>query len=90
MPEDEVWSDDLNDTVQRVRFTDGREWWDTAGDVVPLLSQEKRDHLARIGLVELVQWAHKIDRDANAPCFGEMAVRQRWPDMLPPLEDDEE
>jgi hypothetical protein len=50
---------------------------------VRVLSEEKRDRLAALGLAELVACVHKMERDSGEPWHGELAARERHPDLFP-------
>lgn len=88
MADERLWPDNLTDDIRRARFMQGTEdWFESAQAVVRSLPQEKRDHLAALGLAELVAWVHKIDRDRDEPCMGELAARERHPDLFPETEE---
>lgn len=79
-----IWPESLTDDIQRARFMEGSEdWFESAQAVVRSLPEAKRDHLAALGLAELVTRVHRIDRDSDAPCMGELAARERHPDRFP-------
>lgn len=78
-----MWTDDLDDCVERARLVDGPwDWFAAAQAGVGSMPATKRDHLAALGLAELVSWSHKIDREATAPCAGEQAARERYPRLF--------
>lgn len=82
-----LWPDSLSDDIERARFMQGTDdWFESAQAVVRSLPEDKRDHLAALGLAELVAWVHKIDRDSDEPCTGEQAARERHPELFPEAE----
>ncbi|MFV2063475.1 MAG: hypothetical protein ACC726_08165 [Chloroflexota bacterium] len=77
------WTDEL---VEMTRFSD-KSWWDAAHDeIVGGLPSEEMEYLATLGLMELVTWSHRIDREPGYPCAGQRAAHNRYPDVVP--EDD--
>jgi hypothetical protein len=82
--EQRLWPESLRDDIDRARFMQGTDdWFESAKAVVQSLPEEKRDHLAALGLAELVTWVHNIDRDSAEPCMGELAARERHPELFP-------
>lgn len=79
-----IWPESLDNAIQRARFMQGTDdWFESAQAVVRSLPEDERDHLAALGLAELVTWVHKIDRDSAEPCIGEQATRERHPELFP-------
>ena len=65
------WSSKVGELAQQARFDRSSSWREAADRLVATTDEETVRELAAIGLAEVVSQIHRLDRDKNAPCYGD-------------------
>jgi hypothetical protein len=79
-----AWPESIDPVVQSARFGPEESFWDGAEAAVARgLPDEALRYLATVGLAELVTQTHRMERNAQALCIGDLLLIARVPGSEP-------